>query len=100
MTLEINNQKVTENINYFQTQAVGKHKEGQAEEAITFYLEAIALDNNQPAWVYGNTITLLAEIGSLDQGLKLGEKAEKFHPESDEVYRAIGLVYEKQKDIF
>jgi predicted Zn-dependent protease len=84
-------------INYFSsiewltTQAVAKHKEGKLEEAIAFYLEVIELDNNQPAWVYGNTITLMAQVACLDEGLDLGEKALKIHPESDEIYRAISI---------
>ncbi len=87
-------------IEWLTTQAVAKHKEGKAEEAIAFYLEVIELDNNQPAWVYGNVITLFGQVERLDGGLELGEKALKIHPESDEIYRALGLVYENQENDF
>lgn len=94
---QLNNFSSTE---WLTTQAVTKHKEGKLKEAIAFYLEAIELDSNQLAWVYGNAITLMAQTNRLDEGLKLGEKALIIHPESDEIYRAIAIVYEKQQDIF
>jgi tetratricopeptide (TPR) repeat protein len=86
-------------IEWLTTQAVAKHKEGKLEEALSFYLEVIELDSNQPAWVYGNVITLMAQTNLLDQGVELREKALKFHPDSDEIYRAIGILSEKQQDI-
>ena len=95
---ENSEQNIIDRIDYLHTQAVVKHKENKLEEAIAFYVEAIELDKNQPAWVYGNTITLLAEVNNVAQGLNLGEKAENLYPESDEIYRALGLVYEKQQD--
>lgn len=85
--------------NELNTQAVAKHKEGKLEEAIALYLEAIQLYENQAAWVYGNTITLLAEVANFDKALELGEKALNFHAESDEIHRAIGIVYEGKQDI-
>ncbi|MGL5938809.1 MAG: hypothetical protein ACRC2S_00250 [Waterburya sp.] len=81
------------------TEAVAKHKENRKEEAIAFYLEVIELDSNQPEWVYGNAITLMAQVNRLDEGLKLGEKVLKIYPESDEIYRVIGILSEKQPDI-
>ncbi|MGL6344034.1 MAG: hypothetical protein ACRC80_33420, partial [Waterburya sp.] len=75
-------------IEWLTTQAVTKHKEGKIEEAIAFYLEVIELDENQPDWIYGNVITLMAQIDRLDEGLELGEKSLKIHPKSDEIYRA------------
>jgi tetratricopeptide (TPR) repeat protein/glycosyltransferase involved in cell wall biosynthesis len=80
------------------SQAVAKHKEGKIEEAIALYLESIEVDKNQPDWVYGNVITLLAQVNKAEQGLKLKEQALKNHPESDEIYRAMGLAANKQRD--
>ena len=82
------------------TQAVAKHKEDQKEAAISLYLKSIELDENQPAWVYGNVITLFSQINRLSDGIELGEKALKIYSASDEIYRAIGLVYEKLQDTF
>ncbi|MDJ0576114.1 MAG: tetratricopeptide repeat protein, partial [Xenococcaceae cyanobacterium MO_234.B1] len=96
---ELKQESIAEKIDYLHTQAVAKHKEGKLEEAIAFYLEVIELDENQPAWVYGNGITLLAEVGRFDEALELGEKAEKLHPDSDEVYRAMGIIYQKQNNL-
>ena len=96
---ELKHKNLLEKIDFLHTEAVAKHKEGKPEEAISFYLESIKLDKNQPAWIYGNVITLLAEVERFDEGLKLGEEAEKIHPESDEVYRAIGIIYQKQNNL-
>ncbi|MBE9043857.1 glycosyltransferase [Pleurocapsales cyanobacterium LEGE 10410] len=81
------------------TLAVTKHKEGQIEEAIILYQQSIELDENQPAWIYGNVITLLAQSGRIDSGFSLGERALNIYPDSDEIYRAIGLTLTKQGDI-
>jgi O-antigen biosynthesis protein len=86
-------------IEWLTTQAVTKHKEGKAEEAIAFYLEVIELDENQPSWVYGNVITLMAQGKHLSKGQELEEKALKIYPESAEIYRAAGVLHEKQQDI-
>ena len=96
---EIKQESIVEKIDYLHTQAVAKHKEGKLEEAIAFYLESIEVDENQPAWIYGNVITLLAQVGRFDEGLGLGEKGEKLYPESDEVYRAMGIIYQKQNNL-
>ena len=79
-------------------QAVANHKQGQLEEAIAYYLELIELDDNQPSWVYGNVISLLAKVDgfSEDEDIDLEQKAIAMHPKSDEVYRALGILYEKQ----
>jgi O-antigen biosynthesis protein len=87
-------------IEWLTTEAVTKHKEGKSEEAIAFYLEVIELDSNQPAWIYGNAITLMAQTNYLEKGLKLGEKALNIHSTSDEIYRSVGLVYEYQQNDF
>lgn len=90
---------ISEKIDYLHTQAVAKHKKGELTEAITFYLQSIAIDENQPAWIYGNVITLLAELGNFDEGLALEKKAEKLHPESDELCRAGGILHTNQDNI-
>lgn len=77
-------------------QAVAKHKQGQREEAITLYLKALQVDENQSDWIYGNVITLLTEVGQIDQGLELAAQALKNHPDSDAIYRAIGLALNQQ----
>ena len=76
--------------------AVVKHKEKQIEEAIALYLESIKIDENQPNWFYGNLIILLAQSGQLELGVSIGEKALAIYPESDEIYRAVGLILAKQ----
>ena len=78
--------------------AVKKHKEGKAEEAISLYLELIKINNNQPAWVYANVITLFGQTKRLKEGLELGQKALTTHVQSDEIHRALGLAYENGED--
>ena len=89
---------VLQQLKLINSKAVAKHKEGQKEKAIALYLKSLELDKNQPAWIYGNVITLLAEVGQVEQGLGLKEQALKTHPSSDEVYRAIGLALNRQGD--
>ena len=79
--------------------AVKNHKEGNLDTAIALYLEIIELDREQPAWIYGNAITLLAKVGRYEEGLLSGKKSLKIHQESDEIHRAIGLAYYKKNDI-
>ena len=86
-------------IDWLTTQAVAKHKEDKPEEAIAFYLEVIELDSNQPAWVYGNAITLLARVNRLDESLALGNKAEKLYLESEDIYRAIAVALDESQQI-
>lgn len=81
------------------TQAVTRHKEGKSEEAIAFYLEAIELEPQQAAWLYGNVITLFSQEKCFEKGLELGEKALNIYPKSDEVYRALGNLLRSQGDI-
>ncbi|BAZ45973.1 glycosyl transferase family protein [Chondrocystis sp. NIES-4102] len=74
------------------TSAVTKHKEGKLDEAIAHYLEIIKLDNNQPAWIYGNAITLLSKLKKYHQALQLANQALKSHYNSDEIHKALGLL--------
>ena len=86
-------------IKWLANRAVEKHKEGKSEEAIAFYLEAIESDENQPAWIYGNAITLLSKLNRIDSGLKLSEKALVIYPESDQIFVAIGILNRQKGDL-
>lgn len=88
---KLNQKIIAEKMSYLHTQAVAKHKEGNLEEAISFYLESIEVDENQPDWVYANTIILLVELGHLDRALELGERAQKIYANSDKILPAIAL---------
>ena len=86
-------------IRWLLTQGVEKHHSGEFQVAVAFYLEAIELSHNQPAWVYANAIILLAELTRYDEAIKLGNQALKIHFQQDEVYRALGVALDKQGDI-
>lgn len=94
------NQKVDfQKIDWLHSQAVAKHKQGEKEEAISYYQEAIKIDEEPPVWVYGNTITLMAQLGYLDRALELGNRALKIHGNNDEIFRAISIALEQKGDV-
>ena len=72
--------------------AVSKHKQGETQAAISLYSAIIELENQQPAWIYGNLITLLAQR-RIGEGIELSQKALEIYPESDEIYRAAAILY-------
>ena len=78
--------------------AVKNHKNGNLQEAIACYLNLINSDCNQPAWIYANLITLFGQTKNLAEGLKLELKALELHAESDEIHRALGVLYENSSD--
>ena len=94
-TQQPNNRQSVENLH---EKAVAKHKGNKPEDALNLYLQSIKIDELQPEWIYANAITLSAQTNHYDLGLKLKQKAQKFHPESDEVTRAIALLFHKQGD--
>ncbi|MGB5636271.1 MAG: tetratricopeptide repeat protein, partial [Waterburya sp.] len=80
------------------TAAVAKHKAGESEAAISYYLKVIKLAKEAPPWIYGNTITLLGKVRRFNQGIELGNQALTIYPESDEIYRAIGIASDNKGD--
>ncbi|MEM9273924.1 MAG: glycosyltransferase, partial [Cyanobacteria bacterium P01_F01_bin.143] len=84
--------------NDYQAQAVIKHKEGQTEAAIALYLKSIEINEKQADWVYGNIITLLTQDDQIELAIDIGLKAEKIYPQSDDIYRARALVFDKKKE--
>ena len=81
------------------SQAVTQHKSNNNIEAVELYLHAINSNEDSPTWVYGNVIILLAQLERLDEAILLCEKSKTIYPESDEVARARGVVYEKRNQI-
>ncbi|MCC0177248.1 tetratricopeptide repeat protein [Waterburya agarophytonicola K14] len=75
---------------------VSKQEQTKLADALTAYLQSIKVNEAQPAWIYGNTITLSAQINRFDIGIALKEKAQKLYPEDESISRAIALLYEKQ----
>ena len=78
--------------------AVKHHKDGKLQEAISCYLKLINSDCNQPAWIYANAITLFGQTKNLNEGVELELKALKIHQDSDEIHRALGILYETSVD--
>ena len=75
---------------------VTKSESKKLADALSLYLQSIQANEAQPEWIYGNSITLSAQINRFDIGMELKAKAEKTYPESEEIARAIALLYEKQ----
>lgn len=88
----------SQEIERLHNQAIAKHKAGKDSEAVDIYLAAIALDSQQPGWVYGNLVTLLAQQERLQQGLELGKQGLSIHPRSEDLHRAIAIVWENLGD--
>ena len=75
---------------------VSKSESKKLADALSLYLQSIQTNEAQPEWIYGNSITLSAQINRFDLGIQLKEKAERLYPESEEISRAIALLYDKQ----
>jgi GT2 family glycosyltransferase/glycosyltransferase involved in cell wall biosynthesis/tetratricopeptide (TPR) repeat protein len=78
------------------SEAVTRHKAGDLEAAISYYLQVIDVVDQVPAWIYGNTITLLAKVERSEEAIALGQQALAEYPTSDEIYRAVGIAAVKQ----
>ena len=90
---------IIENIDLLHTNAAEKHKQGSLVEAISFYLEAIKIQAEQPCWIYGNAITVLGQLNRIEEAIALFNTAKTRYPDSDEIYRAAGIVFQKQGDV-
>ncbi len=86
-------------VEWLNFQAVSRHKEGKFEEAVSYYLEAIDLDTNQPDWVYANLIILLGKIEHFDESAQVEKLALSIHPQSSEIYRSLGENAQKIQDM-
>ena len=103
MAIEIEKKQgqISSDVANLHAQAVAKHKKGELEKAFSLYYESIELDENQPAWVYANAITLLAQLRLFNKGFELGEKAKKLYCNSsklhsDEILCSLGLLYKEK----
>ncbi|MDJ0632817.1 MAG: glycosyltransferase [Xenococcaceae cyanobacterium MO_188.B29] len=85
---------LSQQVDYLHTQAVEQHKQGNLVQAVKFYQDAIALPVQQPAWIYGNLVTLLAQLEQVDAAISIGKQGIKLHQDTDEIYRALGIALE------
>ena len=90
---------ILELIDLLHTQAVEKHKQGELTEAVELYQKAIAIQQEQPPWIYGNTITLLTQLEQLDEAISIGNLGISIHPNGEEIFRALGLAFYSQGDL-
>ena len=90
---------ILEKIDVLHTNATKKHKEGNLLEAIDFYLEAINTQTEQPSWIYGNAITILGQLNRIKEAFSISFLAKEEHPNCDEIYRAIGIVFKNKGDL-
>lgn len=86
-------------VEWLNFQAVSRHKEGKFEEAVSYYLEAIDIDSNQPDWVYANLIVLLGKIRHFDESKQIERLALNIYPQSGEIYRSLGENARENEDI-
>ena len=99
MFIKTQDQNIAQSPEQISVDTVSKQEEKKLTDALSLYLQSIKTNETQPEWIYGNSITLSAQINRFDIGLKLKDKAEKLYESSDEISRAIALLYEKQNEI-
>ena len=100
MTIQTNQEiDLEQRITLLHNQAVDHHKKGELANAVKLYQEAIKLDNDQPAWVYGNLLTLLTELKAVDQAVALGVQIKADYNDSDDFLRAFALALEEQGNL-
>ena len=100
MTIQTNQEiDLGQRITLLHNQAVDCHKKGEFTNAVKLYQKAIKLDNNQPAWVYGNLLTLLTELKAVNQAVALGLQIKAHYNDSDDFLRAFALALEEQGNL-
>ena len=99
MFIKTQEQNIARSPEQIPSESVSKQEEKKLTDALSLYLQSIKANEAQPAWLYGNSITLSAQINRFDLGFQLKDKAEKIYESSDEISRAIALLYEKQNKL-
>ena len=74
-------------------------RQGQVSETIASYQKAIALDPQQPFWVYCALIERLNSQGLAVEAIAVGNQGIKQYPEQPEIYYHLGAAQQQQQDI-
>ena len=77
---------------------VTQEKQGDITGQITSYTKAIALESNQPFWVYSVSIDRLQTTGQFNQALEIARQGIELYPEEAELYRNLGVVLDRLGD--
>jgi glycosyltransferase involved in cell wall biosynthesis len=67
--------------------------------ALKCYQEAILLSKNSPEWIYSSAIIIAAKLGRVEEALEVGGQALSLYPNSDEVHRSMGIVFEIKDEL-
>ncbi|MEL6580762.1 MAG: tetratricopeptide repeat protein [Cyanobacteria bacterium J06621_12] len=99
MTIKEQNQNAANQIEELHAQAVLKHKQNQLDDALSFYLRSIEIDELQCEWIYANAITISAQIEKYDVAQKLTTQAHQIYSDSDEIFRASGIFFHRVNQV-
>ena len=85
--------------NIYRSLGAALHKKGYIKGAIESYRQAIALEAEQPGWVYATLVQLLQSAEQIDEAINFGRLGIKLHPKQAEIYRSLGAVLHKKGDV-
>ena len=77
---------------------ITQEKQGDITGQIASYTKAIALESNQPFWVYSVLIDRLQTTGQFNKALEIARQGIELYPEEAELYRNLGVVQDRQGD--
>lgn len=80
----------------FRALGIVQDRLGEVEGVVENYCRAIELDPQQPIWVYLTLCRFLTEQQKFEESIELHQAALQRYPEHPELYRSLGIAWEKQ----
>jgi glycosyltransferase involved in cell wall biosynthesis/Flp pilus assembly protein TadD len=74
-------------------------QQGKVAEQIESYLKAIAIEAEQPFWVYSVLIDKLQSVGEVDRAITVGKQGLELYPEEPDLYRHLGVAEYKKGNV-
>ena len=71
-------------------------RKGNIDRVIVNYERAIALDENQPFWVYCVLADYYQRQGKLEESIRIAFGGIKLYPQRADVYRSLGVIQDRQ----
>lgn len=81
------------------SQGAKLQEQGDLEGAIASYKKAIAINQDQPSWVYCSLLNCLNSLEKFDEAIELGLQGIEVCSELADMYRLIGLAYNGKSNI-
>ena len=83
----------------YSSQAAALQEQGEIENAIKNYRQAIEQKPQQPVWVFYNFAECLESQNQLDQAIEVIQTGLKLYPEAAELYRCAGLIQDRKGNL-